>query len=536
MSEQKNRIEELDDFWDISQIVPIKRKIDTAKRHVSAVEITDEADTPSEQNSQLAISDTVIRRFIPPHSANEQDIKLQELCTYVPQNSLIHKVTLYKQPTSYSFYEEFCNTARKLWYVQGEKCDYADYFSYSPQYDQLSRAQMSYYLWWRDNVRRNVYLTTNTCYISLYTFELINIDGLTEPEQTREIMINIFMNYKDLLRGLAPRYVKWICDYSLIHKLPPPTSFSAELLKNAGILKEYFVNVPGNTPEGWASTLLNYCCSYDYRSSKFAKGDDLELFDKHVLGALMRCVEFLSKNGRILSELPFGDCKLTSKAYEGAICSSENRVTVEVAYCSFSRSHELRFLVGDIVKYAENKIRAHILIKSRLTVYSLPNELRDIIDGYFSVVLPVSRKRIKKAEPQEYDAFYDLPRTKLSLQNAEKIELESWDTTKELVEEFDDISVEESALQSESNVPQEFDDVEGELTLTEALGEYLSVVRALSEGNTHTLSEFARGIGQTVEALVDRINEIAVDTIGDILIDEGQDGFCVIDDYKDMLN
>ena len=91
--------------------------------------------------------------------------------------------------------------------------------------------------------------------------------------------------------------------------------------------------------------------------------------------------------------------------------------------------------MGDVVNYAENKIRAHISVKSRLTVYSLPNDLREVIDLYFVNNLPNVRRIVKKqSKPEEYEALYDLPRKKLDLHNADKIEQESWNTTKELVE------------------------------------------------------------------------------------------------------
>lgn len=541
MSEEKSRAKELDDFWDLSDIVPIRRQINTSSRNISTVDIVDGSDEQSDNDTKLTMSDTVIRRFIPPHSSDEQRSELQKICSYSPENSLIHKVTLYKRPTTYLFYEDFCNTARKLWNVHGEECDYVDYFSYSPQYDQLSSSQLSYYLWWRENIRSGLYISTNTCYIYLYTFELINTDGFISPYETREIMINILEQYKDVLKGVASRYIKWICDYSLIHKLPPPTSFSLQLLKNAGALKEYFVNVPGNTPDGWAKTLLDYCCSYDYRTSKFAKGEDLELYDVHVVGALTKAVEFLSKNGRILSEIPFGDCKLSTKAYEGAICSSENRYTIEVDYCSFSRSHELRFLVGDIVKYAENKIRAHILVKSRLTVYSLSVELRNVIDQYFAFALPGTRKRPKKAEPKIYDVLYDLPRTKLNIDNAEIIEQESWDTTRALVEDIaedQDIEEDMTVLRAEHQLLEKeiCNATEDSMSLSSRLGKYYAVVKALSNNDLSALRNMAHTLGKSTDAIVDSINEIAVDMIGDILIDGSDGDFFVVDDYRELLD
>ena len=310
------------------------------------------------------------------------------------------------------------------------------------------------------------------------------------------------------------------------------------MLKNAKTLKEYFVVIPGNTPEGWAKTLLEYCCSYDYRTSKFATSENIELFRVHVMGALSKAVEFLSKSGGILSELPFDDCKLTLNAFEGAVCSAENRYSIDVEYCSFSRSHELRFLVGDIVKYVENKIRAYIFVKSRLTVYSLSNELKSVIDSYFDVALPlVKRTKAKKEQPQEYDVLYDLPRAKLDITNAQKIELESWETTHSLVEEIESESIQGTLKNDKSQNDYIVVDEQNsfdETTLMSALGSYYTGVLQLSNGSQSELVRISKEKGTSLDVIIDEINEIAVEFIGDILIDSDGEYF-VIEDYKELL-
>lgn len=524
LSENKTKKQTLDDFWDISELVPQKKTIRQTSKPIRTVEINEGSATW--ENTQTKLSDHVKR--------NTEVYKGEtESFSYIPDNSLIHKVTLTKEKSSYEFYGEFRTAAEKLWHVKGEQCEYKDYFSYSPQYNQLSSSQMRYYLWWRENFREGRYLKTNLCYIYLYTFELINATYLTTPEDAREKMVEVLENYEDVLKGAVPRYVRWISDFSLIHRLPPPERFSEQLLKKAGMFKEYFVRIPGNTPEGWVRVLLAYCCSYDYRSSKFATSENIELFDEHVPRALARVVAKLSEDGQILAGLPYGDCKIVAKAFEGAVCCSDNRYTIEAEYCSFSRSHELRFLVGDVVKYAENKIRHYISVKSRLTVYSLPNDLRDVIDGYFATVLPHRRRTAaEKPKHEEYDILYDLPKKKLDLSNAERIEQESWITTKELVEAFEEEAAEKEVIPA---VMPEVIETGHDTELCVALGKYFDAVKELCDGNVSLLNGLAESEGLLLDAVIDRINEIAVDIIGDIIIENDGDIYTVIEDYVDML-
>lgn len=537
MSEEKSKKQQLDDFWDISSLVPQKRSFAPSSKSVETVLVTDGEEKKESNEIKITQSSTVIERFIPPHTPDELRKPVAPYDEYVPESPLIHKVTLYKEPSSYSFYEDFCRTARRLWNETAAECEYVDFFSYSPQYNQMSAAQLSYYFWWRENVRREVYLKTNICYINLYTFELINVRDVIAPIEAREIMIRVLEAYRSVLLGTIPKYIRWICDFSLIHHLPPPKGFDVNLLEKASALKEYFMYVAGNTADGWARMLLNYCSSYDYRTSKFATEENIALFDEHVPRAIARVVEKLSEDGKILSALPFNDCKISAKAFDGTVCSSENRFIIDVEYCSFSRSHELRFLIGDAVKQAENKIRAHISVKSRLTVYSLPLELCQVINEYFDRALPVVRKARTRVEaPTEYDVLYDVPRTKLSISNAQKIESESWDTTRELVGDFEEASARELPTVAEIESVIDENEETDATSLLSSLGEYGDAVLALVKGDIGALSALSRSQGRPIEAIVDTINEISACAIGDILIEETDDGYSVIADYLELIN
>lgn len=545
MSDIKDKSKELDDFWELSALVPPRPRRRPAPRSTDTVEIIEGTAYTSGMEDR-----NVIKRFIPPHSELETSRAEEPALVYTPKNSLIHRVSLYKRSSRYAFYADFCNTARELWSKEGTQCEYVELFSYMPQYDLLSEEQLSYYLWWRTNVRRGEYIRTDTAYIRLYMNELINAWDMTSPNEARRQMICVILNYTGLFRGSLSLYVKWIIDFSLLHRLEPPQEFSEELLKNALSLKEYFAVVSGTGSDALAATLLRYCCSYDYKTSKFATGDALALYDVHVPRALAKAVEYLSVDGRVLSSLPFDDCRKAVNAFDGALCSSDNRYRIEVEYCSFSRSHELRFLVGDIVKYCENKLRAYIGVKSRLTVYSLPNDVRDVIDGYFAEALPTRRRAVKqKPETHEYDALYELPKKELDLSNAAQIELASWQTTRALVEAFGGAKEAESTAEEPKASTESRDDEglkamavsepvaepEEAPSLRTALGKYYAAVAELRDGSAEALYSLSRELARPVEALADEINEIAVELIGDVLLEESENGYGVISEYADML-
>ena len=47
--------------------------------------------------------------------------------------------------------------------------------------------------------------------------------------------------------------------------------------------------------------------------------------------------------------------------------------------------------------------------------------------------------------------------------------------------------------------------------------------------------EFALSRGMMVDAIVDKINTVAGDMLGDILLEESDDGYAVIEDYREIL-
>ena len=282
-----------------------------------------------------------------------------------------------------------------------------------------------------------------------------------------------------------------------------------------------------------ALSLIRYCSSYDFRTSKFFNADNSELFEKMILGALAEAVKFYSSDGEILSGISFGDSYIERDAFAGALCSASQRYRIEVKYCSFSRSNELRFLVGDIIKYSENKLRAFFGIKSKMTVYSVSGELRALLDNYFSQNLP--SKHIKKAvkeERHDYDVLYDVPQKKLSLSDAAKIEEDSWLTTKGLVEAFEEQKSEvEITLPDKKIFPTEV--ITENKKEDDGFGEYRSLLVSMLNGNQNALKEFASKINKMPDAVADEINERAYDIIGDAVIeDDGMGAYVIIEDYR----
>ena len=540
-NERKNRRDELDAFWEIDALIPAKRPpryfADT-----EAVEITSEPIKREENASPRRFaSEPIANRpdapkphYIPPHTPEELAAKPDLLEEYSPENALIRCVRIYPHRGEFRYNECFYRDAKRLYTVTLSECERVPFFSYVPQYAQMNREQLQWYLWWRDCARRGELLDTDYSYVLLYIYEIINLADVMDAEKSRAMLCALWLRYRAIYRQLDGYLPDWICDYCLLHHLPPPDSslgITPSLVMSHCTLKEFYVPMGGK--DGYLLALLAFCSNYDYKKSKFYTKENAPLFDKTVAGALQLVTEHLSADGKLFASAKMDNSRMMRDAYTGALCAQRNKRRIEVEYCSFSRSHELRFFITDVVKYTENKIRGVLGVRSRLSVYALPVSVRTLLDGYLAGALPTKKAPLSKREQElaEYEKLYDLPRTALSLSNAASIERLSWETTERLVEAFEEECepIAPQPIKTESPTP------EPTAEDTDAWGKYRPYLSALLEQDSLRARAAAQALGMPEEVLADEVNSLAADLLGDILLEEADAGFAPIEDYLDTL-
>ncbi len=524
--------------------------------------------------------------YVQPREAEEQsDAPLLE---YQPGGVLLHRVRVYGWQANYHYFDQFTKDAMRYAAMPAPREAVREsFFSYFPQYAQLGRRTTAWYLFWRECVRRGQYPDTDYSYVLLYLFELINLpaEEASTARAHRDLLAKVWMAYRRSYPQLDHYMCEWLCDYCLIHALPAPVDLLAPALDDIIIgsrLKEFYLSAAVRVPTGregevdtrmeTARILMRHCCQYDYRKSKFAGGEHKALFDATIPAALASALpQLLGSEARPSGGTPGGtpgetpaakpaitllESTVTRDAYVGALCSHGNKRRIEVVYTSFSRSHELRFLIGDMVKHVENRLRSWIGVRSRLSVMSLPPPLRDALDNYLAPLEP-PKSAIpvkKKEEPRPaYEALYDLPRKSVSLEDAAAIEARSWETTKILVDAFgvadevvpaaqtegDGESAEraeraEPAEPAERTERTENADV---LEIDSPLALYTPFIRAAMDGDAAALRAAAKAMGKMPDALADEINALTADgDIGDIILeDDGMGSYAVIEDYRDRV-
>ncbi len=561
MQNGKNSEREKRDFWDISALVPPRgrstqsvgeavktREPEMMSRGPSAPLVAPTSPAAESGNTAPAADVPLSVRYVSPEREREEAKKAVPERVYRPDGGLVREVRIYSWQSKYAYYEQFCVHAKKLLPLDGKPCEEVSFFSYMPQYSQLSRQQLAYYLWWRTNFRNGTLLDASYSYLLLYLYEIINLDTAISPKTGQENMLRLWLGYREKHPRLDVLLREWLCDYSLIHQLPPPALPAEQFLAlvTGARLREFFL--PESAGDAVLDAVLYFCSNYNYKKSKFYTKENAPVFD-----TVMRDVARITLEAREGQKGKAGDgfSTVTRDAFSGALCSYRLKKRIEVDFSSFSHTHELRYVLSDALKYAENAIRAANGIKSRLTVYEGSAELRAKLDAYLAVAVPKKRavRQTKAAEPvPKYEARYDLPSSVLSVTRAGEIEEKSWQTTKRLVEAFEGeteprVALEKAAVDlspQDESLPvaaeekaEETAPVSGDFA--EKIGKFAAFIGHAAAGDRAAQRAFALQSGVMLDAIADSINTAACDTLGDVVLEDAGGYYTVIEDYRDFL-
>ncbi len=516
MNEKKN----LDDFWNIDDIVP-KKRIHTKGSVPEVAEIN-----VAQNSAPASVPLTSSAHEKALHRATEL------LLEYSPKNPLIENVKLFAWPSSYNYYEKFKADARYFFSRTGEECEYTPFFSYIPQYYQLTKSQLAFYLWFRENARKGEYIFCDFSYIMLYIYELINIPEMLPSEETLSRLCGLWKAYRDRFPRLDKYLVEWICDFCLINRIAPDMNELSPIYKDiidSASFKEFYTPAAKDKTKAYALLAIGALSTYDFKKSKYAKEDAAALFEDKIVGA----IAFALEENRLFDTSTMRTVTTRRDSFGGALCASNIKRVIEITHMSLSQSYELRSVITNAVKYAENCVRASLGIKSRLGNLTLPPNIRESIDAYMAENL--TSRRAKKVEVPEYERRYELPSKPISAEHAKDIELASWQTTQMLVDAFEEEKeVTEIPKIQEITAPEAGEDVFADLI--SILGEdEIEFIRLALREDTAAQNELCRKLGKLPDVAVEMINSSAADICGDIILEEKDGGFVLIEDYKEDI-
>ena len=508
--------DEFDSFWNLASIISEKKK--KPKEEPQAHEEIEEK--PQEQIVLTEITDDT-----PPSSRDEGSTlthshRLGEklIHSYTPKGaSLIKEVRLYKRENKYSFYSSFREDALRYIEYPSQPAEPVPFFSYIPQYSQMTPSQLGFYFYFRDKANAGEFLPADISYFWLYIYEIINLPDVIEASLGVKRMCQAWGAFRSKNPKIDKYMTVWLADYCLVNGCPCPfediAPFLPAILEHAGF-KEFYLGHAVEMNAYGVHTLLSLASSYDWMKSKFVLGLSGE--DKnHILYALVPVVKSIYNSVSVYGQ---EERIFTREAYSGSLCGHNIKCRIEAIYHSFSHSPKLTDAITVALKYAENQMRILHKQKSRLTVgESLSEEHKAMIDAYFAPLFGARDQRERKSHAPAYERLYDAEEAEVSLTSALAIENASWENTRRLVEEE---QTEEVAVPIEEQAQSSEDTSQNDTSVA-----FLTML--LSQGTVP--ADF-----ETV-SLCESINDMFLEELGDIVIEIGEDGCTLIEDYREDI-
>ena len=418
-----------DDFWDLGKILPPREK------RASAFSGEIRMSEYESRGDRFSGTPAAERRITIPADEGGESF------SYSPEgNAFIKKITVRKYKSHYSFYEQFRKNAVTCFGISAPKCNYVPFFSYIPQYSQLTAAQRQYYFYWRGELRAGRYIKCDYCYFWLYVYEVLNLPDYIPPEEGVRLLCDVWIHYRGELPKTDKFMAVWIQDYCMVHRLPAPSDLLGDALDSVlryADIKEFYLGNAERAEDIKTDMLISLLSDYRYREGKYFTDENAPLITERFNGAMERVFSLLFRRGDLFSDSSAVSF-ITKEAFSGSLCTHNIKARLEIEYCSFRHSERLKSTVTDCMRYIENKIRAQIRVKSRISVRELPEDIRGEIDSYFSLIEGAARRAEEERNRPAYELKYEPESIGISPEDASRIEFESWGVTRDLTDEEPD--------------------------------------------------------------------------------------------------
>lgn len=555
MQENKKKSFGDDSFWDLSgyktQKAPAQSRVRQTSVSVSEIDIprTEPSNKTTYGDSHFS-SDGTITRFIST-TQKKPNTDRRLILEYQPKNPFIKQVQIFTDLDADSVFAKsnlFLRERAALLDRVGREVPHVPFYSMMPRYSQMTRPQLAYYLWWRENIRRGVFLECDISYVILYAHELIVAD---EGEDKTEILKMLCKLYSAQYKDKQAAYFgigNLIADFCILHDLSLPDDclgdkFSEFITYTS--LPEFFIDISDRYNPSMHQRLIAGVSIYNYKKSKHYV-ENRQLFDTHMRGAVAAIFSDDKAYASLsaFSDMAYGDVLSSHKPFFKLAGMTTKQAKIKISYYPLSF---LQSIITDALRYTENKIREHLGIKSKLNVTTVNPDVKAAIDAYADKLCPpISREKLalaaEKKAASEYDKLYDVPKSELSLEKALEIEQKSWETTKILVEAFEEDTQPEPELHVE---PVTVKSVAQEPIHTKKSSLYESICSSLGDNAEFfdlCISEdfggqrrFAKDRGVSADEFAEQINSLALEIIGDILLDDTGEGYIILEDYKNLL-
>ncbi|MDQ0195036.1 TerB N-terminal domain-containing protein [Paenibacillus wynnii] len=440
---------------------------------------------------------------------------------------------------------EFVKRARELEHRKEAPALFVPFKSYWPTYGHMTGAQNRWYFYWRDEVRSGRYHKTDLSYIFLHVYELINGVGWDTPSEGYRQLCQLWEAYRDTYKRLDQYLGGWIADFSFVHHLEVPLSTIVARSRGlAGDLAELeLMRCLSSYRELLSFAGLTVMSDYDISKSKFYLGEGKEAAERYIPQVVALIDAYVTrKHGKNLVQMfpPSPPLNRERYLFRSAVYDiSLYGYSILIPVVRVSKSLPLRSLITRLFRLTENKLRELMGYRGRLKGVKVDADMDDLVTRFL-------HREFRKSEQEQKGPVVVIDQEKL-----ERLQTDSEIVrTLLMVEEVvipDEMSEDdyEIAATTDDEKPKEIVvsvNLDADFEIVRATGweKFAAVLSPLQREAILLLNEvegwlpfqkLAVSSGTMPELLIDEINELAMDTLGDLLID----GEEISEEYAPML-
>ncbi|MFX1516620.1 MAG: TerB N-terminal domain-containing protein [Promethearchaeota archaeon] len=425
-------------------------------------------------------------------------------------------------------------------------------YQFQPNYHDMTNAQLKWYFYWRNQVKNGNFLSAQLGYIILYIYEIINDIGIQDPQEGYKRLLSIWEYYRIDNTELDDYFPEWIAEYSIINNIPVDTIeelYHTILSRLDGreqrdlryeltelLLSHYQNEAFNKIPIKMLYELVGYLNFLPYTRLDDSVRTTMDLHVKNILNEVN--TYYLQKHNKGLLEF-YSSTKKRRIPFVLARYFGETDILEVKGY-----SRQFLNFLDNTIRFIHNRFRDIELdpTKTRLKVAVPDPEVEALIDYYFIDNLNATNitPKYSKIALQVQSGDLDVDQLKIKALTEESDEIQTLLTTSDTFEQEETTSIIEEVPEEPVNQGFLQEEVKSELDEWNAFSSRLTdlqhqVLRALVANETpkEQLDQIAEQTGTLPEAIIESINEIALETIDDIIIDS--DLFTIIDEYLDMI-
>lgn len=457
----------------------------------------------------------------------------------------------------------------KLFYLQGTFMDdYVDNYEINvpcnknnPVYNNLTIYQLRSYFSWRTLIRNKLYKQTEQSYVFLYIYELLNKIGVKNEIDGLNKIIDLWQNYRAFDNSFDKYLSNWVKDYYIINRINIDFNLIEEEfpIKNNDNLENISEILIGNYEN--KLEILDSISNYHILKSKIMEHKYSFLINLVIPEIFKNLDKYFSENNLSFVNITFGEFKKKYwNVYENAIYFNNKLESdfvfkfknLETYYRkgnnyykeTFELSQYSKCIVGYILKNIEITLRECLKFSKnlKLNISSLDElssnaELYSIVtDKKFNMIINNTIKKyliehkteinniITKEKKEEIvidaNKFNEIRKSSSRIQEKLIVEEENYLEKEEQVE----IEIINSSQDIFKNLVDNLNNIELDF-----------LKKIINNEPRNNLIDYSKQNNILFEIMIENINKVTLETIGDNLIEDNSDEIIIYAEYIDSL-